>query len=37
MEDYKLKAGEAVFIKKDKGSLENVGKTETHWIGINLK
>src|SRR5712692_4753885 len=36
-EDYKLKAGEAIFTKKDKTASENVGKTEAHWIGIQLK
>jgi len=36
-ENVKLKAGEAVFIKKDKSVLENLGKTEAHWIGIQLK
>ena len=36
-EDFKPKAGEAIFIKKDKAALENVGKTEIHWIGIRLK
>ena len=35
--DDKLKAGEAVFLKKDKSARENVGKTEAHWIGIQLK
>jgi len=36
-EDYKLKAGEAIFTKKNTNALENVGKTEAHWIGIWLK
>jgi len=36
-EDYKLKAGEVVFTKKDKSASENVGKTEAHWIGTQLK
>jgi len=36
-EDVKLKAGEAVFMKKETGALENLGKTEVHWIAINLK
>jgi len=36
-EDYKLKAGEAIWRKKDKSAIENVGKTEGHWIGIQLK
>ena len=36
-ENYKRKAGEVVFGKKDKFANENVGKTEAHWIGINLK
>jgi len=36
-ENYKLKAGEAIFTKKDKVASENLGKTEVHWIGINLK
>jgi len=35
--DVKLKAGEAVFEKKEKSARENVGKTEAHWIGIQLK
>jgi hypothetical protein len=33
----KLKAGEATFAKKEKSARENVGKTEAHWIGIQLK
>ena len=36
-ENYKLKAGEADFTKKDKTASENVGKTEVHWIGVQLK
>jgi hypothetical protein len=36
-EGYGLKAGEAIFSKKDTVASENVGKTETQWIGINLK
>ena len=36
-ENYKRKAGEVVFGKKDKFANENVGKTEAHWIGIQLK
>jgi len=36
-ENVKLKAGEATFIKKDTSALENVGKTETHFIGTQLK
>ena len=36
-ENYKRKAGETIFSKKDKWANENVGKTEAHWIGIQLK
>ena len=36
-EDYKRKAGEVSFRKKDKAATENVGKTEAHWIGVSLK
>ena len=36
-ENYKRKAGEAVFTKKNTAASENVGKTEAHWIGIQLK
>ena len=35
--DIKLKAGEANYNKKDRFANENVGKTEAHWIGIQLK
>lgn len=35
--NVKYKAGEAIFIKKEKYANENVGKTEAHWIGIQLK
>ena len=35
--DIKLKAGEANFGKKDKFAHENVGKTEAHFIIVNLK
>ncbi|SRR5712692_343995 len=36
-EVVKRKAGEAMFLKKDKYATENVGKTEVHFIGIQLK
>jgi len=36
-ENFKMKAGEAAFTKKNTDALENVGKTEAHWIAILLK
>jgi hypothetical protein len=36
-ENVKRKAGEVAFTKKNTAALENVGKTEAHWIGIQLK
>ena len=36
-ENYKRKNGEVAFTKKNTAALENVGKTEAHWIGTQLK
>ena len=36
-ENYKRKNGEVAFTKKNTAAAENVGKTETHQIGIQLK
>jgi hypothetical protein len=36
-ENVKRKDGEVAFTKKNTAALENVGKTEAHWIGIQLK
>ena len=36
-ENVKRKDGEVAFTKKNTAALENVGKTEVNWIGINLK
>ena len=36
-DNVKRKAGEVVFVKKDKNALENVGKTEAHFISVSLK
>ena len=36
-EDVKMKAGEVAFRKKDTSALENVGKTDAHFIGVQLK
>ena len=36
-ENYKRKNGEVAFTKKNTAAAENVGKSEAHWIGIQLK
>ena len=36
-ENVKRKDGEVAFTKKNTAATENVGKTEAHWIGIQLK